>query len=71
MGKKGYGKPRACVRMLKLCVCMLHACVCIHVRAYMCMRTRTRVLETMKDKFSAFKLGLERIPHCLGAALNP
>ena len=25
----------------------------------------------MQDKFSAFKLGLEWISHCLGAAQNP
>ena len=35
------------------------------------LRTHAKVPETMKDKFSAFKLGLKQISHHLGAAPNP
>ena len=34
------------------------------------LRTQAKVPETMKDMFFAFKLGLERIPHRLGAGPN-
>ena len=42
-----------------------------HMRMYaQALCTHAGVTETMKDKFSAVKLGLEQIPHNLGATPN-
>ena len=63
-------KATETLRYAYTCSSSMYTCF-MHVYTYTCMSTLTRVLETMKGKFSAFKLTLERIPHHLRATLNP
>ena len=43
----------------------------MHIRTYaQALRMHAKVIETMKDKFFAFKLGLEQIPYHLGDTPN-
>ena len=64
--KKDHENPRACI-----CTHAYAYACSISAYAYMCMRTHARVPEIMEDKFSAFKLGLEWILHCLEVAPKP
>mgnify|MGYP006972275701 CR=1 FL=1 len=58
MENKGHRNPRACVRRhMNAYACPRPAYASfMHTYAYMGMHTHSKILETMKDKFSALKL---------------
>ena len=55
-----------CACMLKLCMRMLYACIRIHGH-----RMHATVLETTKDKFSAFKTWFGKNPTSFGSHSKP
>ena len=73
MEKKGHRNLRACVRIhVYAYVCSSSACACfMHAYAYMGMRMHATVLETTKDKFSAFKTWFGTNPTSFGSHSKP
>ena len=73
MGRKatetlGYAYAYTRMRMHAQALCTHALCMHKHTRVCACMHAR--VPKTMKDKFSSFKLALERIPHRLRTTPN-